>query len=320
MGVMQSATIQAIDRCHQSSEPRTFGVVTNRSSRSHPPTAPGSSAAGVALVVAAALVTQTGAAIAYQIFDRVGAQGAVFLRLLISSVLLWIVFRPSVRAITTKKLPVILGFGLSLGAMNMCIYQAIARLPLGVAVTIELLGPLVLSVVLSRKLSGLLWAGLALVGVLLLSGVGPSTDGLDPVGVAFALAAACMWALYILMSRQAGREFPGTQGLALAMVVGALLAAPFGVASGGVELLDPWVLLIGALIAVMSSAVPYALELASLRLLAAETFAILVSLAPAIAALVGWVMLGQALDVLEIAGIGLVILASAAVVRSAQRS
>lgn len=303
----------------RSSEPRTFGGVTNRSTRSHPPAAPGSSAAGVALVVAAALVTQTGAAIAYQIFDRVGAQGAVFLRLLISSALLWIVFRPSVRSVTTKNLPVILGFGVSLGAMNMCIYQAIARLPLGVAVTIELLGPLVLSVVLSRKLSGVLWAGLALVGVLLLSGVGPSTDGLDPVGVAFALAAASMWALYILMSRQAGREFPGTQGLALAMVVGALLAAPFGVASGGVELLDPWVLLIGALIAVMSSAVPYALELASLRRLAAETFAILVSLAPAIAALVGWIMLGQALDLPEILGMGLVILASAAAVQSAQR-
>lgn len=303
----------------RSSEPRTFGGVTNRSTRSRPPAAPGSSAAGVALVVAAALVTQTGAAIAYQIFDRVGAQGAVFLRLLISSALLWIVFRPSVRSVTTKNLPVILGFGVSLGAMNMCIYQAIARLPLGVAVTMELLGPLVLSVVLSRKLSGVLWAGLALAGVLLLSGVGPSTDGLDPVGVAFALAAASMWALYILMSRQAGREFPGTQGLALAMVVGALLAAPFGVASGGVELLDPWVLLIGALIAVISSAVPYALELASLRRLAAETFAILVSLAPAIAALVGWIMLGQALDLPEILGMGLVILASAAAVQSAQR-
>lgn len=293
--------------------------MTNRSTRFHPPTAPGSSAAGVALVVAAALVTQTGAAIAYQIFDRVGAQGAVFLRLLISSALLWIVFRPSVRSVTTRNLPVILGFGLSLGAMNMCIYQAIARLPLGVAVTIELLGPLVLSVVLSRELSGVLWAGLALAGVLLLSGIGPGTDGVDPVGVAFALAAASMWALYIMMSRQAGREFPGTQGLALAMVVGAVLAAPFGVASGGVDLLDPWVLLIGALIAVMSSAVPYALELASLRRLAAETFAVLVSLAPAIAALVGWIMLGQGLEFAEILGMGLVILASAAAVQSAQR-
>ena len=294
-------------------------MVTNRSTRSHPPTAPGSSAAGVALVVVAALVTQTGAAIAYHIFDRVGAQGAVFLRLLISSALLWIVVRPSVRSVTTRNLPVILGFGLSLGAMNMCIYQAIARLPLGVAVTIELLGPLVLSVVLSRKLSGVLWAGLALAGVLLLSGIGPGTDGMDPAGVVFALAAASMWALYIMMSRQAGREFPGTQGLALAMVVGAVLAAPFGVASGGIDLLDPWVLLIGASIAVLSSAVPYALELASLRRLAAETFAVLVSLAPAVAALVGWIILGQTLQPPEILGMGLVVVASAAAVRSAQR-
>lgn len=305
---------------HRASRPRTFGVVTHRwkTSASTPPTAPGSSPAGVALVVGAALITQTGAAIAYQLFDRVGAQGAVFLRLLISAVLLWVVFRPSIRSITVTNAPVILGFGLSLGAMNMSIYQAIARLPLGVAVTIELLGPLVLSVVLSRRLSGLLWAGLAFAGVLLLSGVGPGTEGLDPVGVAFALAAACMWSLYIMMSRQAGREFPGTQGLALAMVVGAVLAAPFGVASGGVELVDPTVVLIGAVIAVMSSAVPYALELAALRRIAAETFSILVSLAPAIAALVGWVILGQALELPEIAGMGLVILASAAAVRSAQ--
>ncbi|WP_366939329.1 EamA family transporter [uncultured Kocuria sp.] len=185
-----------------------------------------------------------------------------------------------------------------------------ARLPLGVAVTIELLGPLVLSVVLSRRLTGVLWAGLALAGVRLLSGVGPGTEIPDPAGVLFALGAASLWVLYILMSRQAGRSFPGVQGLALAMVVGAVLAAPFGIVSGGAALLRPHVLLIGLSVALMSSALPYALELA------AETFSILVSMAPAAAALVGWLILGQELGAAELAGMTLVILASVAAVRA----
>ena len=175
---------------------------------------------GVALVVAAAFVTQTGAAVAVGLFDEVGALGAVFLRLALAAVLLCAVVRPPLRAVTRQNVGVVLGFGVALGGMNMLIYQAIARLPLGVAVTVELLGPLVLSVVLSRRLSGLLWAGLALAGVLLLSGVGPGTGIPDLAGVLFALAAAGMWACYILLSRQAGRSFPGIQGLALAMVVG----------------------------------------------------------------------------------------------------
>lgn len=235
---------------------------------------------GVVLVLAAALVTQTGAAVAVSLFDEVGALGAVFLRLALAAVVLSVVVRPRWSALTRVDLPVVLGFGTALGAMNMLIYQAIARLPLGVAVTIELLGPLVLSVVLSRRVSGALWAALAFAGVLLLSGVGPGTGVPDLSGVLFALAAAGMWVLYILMSRQAGRSFAGVQGLAMAMVVGAVLAAPFGIVSGGAALLQPWVLLVGLAVAVMSSALPYALELAALRRLAAETFSILVSTAP----------------------------------------
>lgn len=240
----------------------------------------GTTTQGVVLVLAAALVTQTGAAVAVSLFDEVGALGAVFLRLALAAVVLSVVVRPRWSALTRADLPVVLGFGTALGAMNMLIYQAIARLPLGVAVTIELLGPLVLSVVLSRRASGALWAALAFAGVLLLSGVGPGTGVPDLSGVLFALAAAGMWVLYILMSRQAGRSFAGVQGLAMAMVVGAVLAAPFGIVSGGAALLQPWVLLVGLAVAVMSSALPYALELAALRRLAAETFSILVSTAP----------------------------------------
>ena len=286
------------------------------------PTAPtphepgGSSAQGVLLVVAAAFVTQTGAAIAVSLFDRVGATGAVFLRLVIAAVVLSAVVRPSPAGLTRHTIGVVLSFGVALGGMNLLIYQAIARLPLGIAVTIELLGPLVLSVVLSRKWSGVLWAALALAGVVLLSGVGPGTGAPDLAGVCFALAAAAMWAVYILMSRQAGRRFPGTEGLAWAMVVGAVLAAPFGIAGGGTVLLEPGVLLVGLAVALLSSALPYALELAALRRLAAETFSILVSMAPAVATLVGWVILGQVLGPLEIVGMGLVILAGAAAVRT----
>ena len=280
---------------------------------------PDGTAQGVALVVAAAFVTQTGAAIAVGLFDEVGALGAVFLRLALAAVLLCAVVRPPLRAVTRQNVGVVLGFGVALGGMNMLIYQAIARLPLGVAVTVELLGPLVLSVVLSRRLSGLLWAGLALAGVLLLSGVGPGTEIPDLAGVLFALAAAGMWACYILLSRQAGRSFPGIQGLALAMAVGAVLAAPFGIVSGGAALLQPGVLLVGVAVALMSSALPYALELAALRRLPAETFSILVSMAPAVAGLVGWLILGQGMGPGEIAGMGLVIVASAAAVRSGRR-
>lgn len=276
----------------------------------------GSSAQGVLLVVAAAFVTQTGAAIAVSLFDHVGATGAVFLRLVIAAVVLCAVVRPSPAGLTRHTIGVVLTFGAALGGMNLLIYQAIARLPLGIAVTIELLGPLALSVVLSRKWSGVLWAALALAGVVLLSGVGPGSGVPDLAGVFFAMAAAAMWAVYILMSRQAGRSFPGTQGLAWAMVVGAVLAAPFGIASGGAALLEPRVLLVGLAVALLSSALPYALELASLRRLAAETFSILVSMAPAVAALVGWLILGQVLGPLEIAGMVLVILAGAAAVRA----
>ena len=271
---------------------------------------------GVVLVAGAALVTQTGAAVAVSLFGEVGALGAVFLRLALAAAVLCALVRPSPSLVTRANIGVVLGFGVALGAMNMLIYQAIARLSLGVAVTIELLGPLLLSVVLSRRLAGVVWALLALAGVVLLSGVGPGTGAPDPVGVLCALAAAAMWALYIIMSRQAGRRFEGIRGLALAMVIGAVLAAPFGIVSGGAALLHPRVLLVGLAVALMSSAVPYALELLALRRLPAATFSILVSLAPAVAELVGWVILGQAMGPAEIGGMALVILASVGAVRS----
>ena len=202
--------------------------------------------------------------------------------------------------------------------MNGLFYLALARLPLGVTVTIEVLGPLVLSIVASRRASAWLWALLALAGVVALAGGG--WDRLDPIGVLFALGAAASWAAYILASARVGREFPRLDGLALAMTVGALVALPFGILSAGSALLQLDLLALGAAVAVLSSTIPYALELIALRRLAAAAFAILMSLAPATAALAGWILLGQELTWLEIIGIALVIAASIGAVRSASRA
>ena len=183
--------------------------------------------------------------------------------------------------------------------MNGLFYLALERLPLGVTVTIEVLGPLVLSIVASRRLSAWLWALLALAGVAALGGGG--WDRLDPLGVLFALGAAASWAFYILASARVGREFPKLDGLALAMTAGALIALPFGILSAGSALLRPELLALGAAVAILSSTIPYALELIALRRLPAAAFAILMSLAPATAALAGWLLLGQELVWLEIA-------------------
>ena len=195
--------------------------------------------------------------------------------------------------------------------MNLCFYQAVGRLPLGMAVTIELLGPLGLAVALSRGARELGWAGLAIVGVALLGGGGQHLDGL---GVVFALAAAACWASYILLSAETGRRFARVDGLAIAMVFGAVVALPFGVASGGAGLLSPTVLLVGAGVAVLSSTVNYSLELSALRRVPARTFGVLMSLSPVAATLAGFLVLGQRLSVVQLGAIACVIAASAGTV------
>jgi inner membrane transporter RhtA len=271
----------------------------------------------VALVIVGLACQEVGAAIAVLLFPEVGPLGMVMLRLGFSAVLLLLIARPRVRGHSRDGWLAVLGFGLVLAVMNGLFYLALERLPLGVTVTIEVLGPLVLSIVASRRLSAWLWAALALAGVIALGGGG--WERLDPVGVLFALGAAASWAFYILASARVGREFPRLDGLALAMTVGALIALPFGILSAGAALLRPDLLALGAAVAVLSSTIPYALELVALRRLAASAFAILMSLAPATAALAGWLLLGQELSLLEVLGIALVIAASIGAVRSASR-
>lgn len=269
----------------------------------------------ILLVVTGLACQEVGAAIAVLLFPEVGPLGMVMLRLAFSAVILMLVARPSLRGHSRAGWTAVVAFGGVLALMNGLFYLALERLPLGVTVTIEVLGPLVLSIVASRRASAWLWAALALAGVLALGGGG--WERLDPLGVLFALGAAASWAFYILSSARVGREFPRLDGLALAMTVGALLSLPFGIADAGAALFRVELLALGAAVALLSSTIPYAFELIALRRLPAAAFAILMSLAPATAALAGFVLLGQHLSWLEIAGIALVIVASIGAVRSA---
>ncbi|MFD6229957.1 DMT family transporter [Streptomyces sp. NPDC060232] len=273
----------------------------------------------VALVISAGISVQFGAALAVMIMPRAGAAGVVTLRLAAAAIVLLLLCRPKVRGYTRSDWGTVVAFGVAMAGMNGLFYQAIDRIPLGPAVTLEVLGPLALSVVVSRRLVNLLWAGLALGGVVLLSGHGGGGLGfgsLDPLGAAYALGAGAMWAAYIVFSARTGRRFPQADGLALAMAAAAVLSLPLGVIEAGSDLLVPSTLALGVGVAVLSSVLPYTLELLALRRMPAPTFAILMSLEPAIAATAGFLVLNQALSALDAAAIALVIAASMGAVRS----
>ena len=268
----------------------------------------------VGLVLAGGVSVQFGAALAVNLMPRAGALGVVTLRLLAAAVVLLLVCRPRLRGHSRTDWGTVIVFGITLGAMNGLFYQAVARIPLGAAVTLEVLGPLALSVLASRRAVNAVWAGLALAGVFLLGGGG--FDALDPLGVAFALGAGAMWAAYIVFSARTGRRFPQADGLALAMAVGALLMLPLGIAESGAKLADPTTIALGSAVAVMSSVLPYTLEILALRRLPAPTFAILMSLEPALAATAGFLILGQSLSAWQAAAIALVVGASMGAVRT----
>ena len=271
----------------------------------------------VGLVVAGLALQEVGASFAVLLFPEVGAVGVVSLRLGFSALILMLVCRPSLRGHGVDGWVTVAGFGLVLAAMNFLFYEALARIPLGAAVTIEVLGPLVLSVVTSRRVSGWLWALVAFAGVALL-GQG-SFGHLDPIGVLFAFGAAATWAGYILLSARTGQRFARFDGLAIGMSIGAIATVPFGIAVvGAAGIFQPRILLIGAAVAVLSSTLPYAFELLALRRLPASTFSVLMSLAPAIATLAGLVILGQQFTVVGAIAIGLVVVASAGAVRSSR--
>ena len=265
-------------------------------------------------MLAGTVSVQFGSACAALLFARTGALGTVALRVTLAAVLLLAAIRPRLRGHSRADWAVAGGFGLALGGMNILFYEAIDRVPLGLAVTVEVLGPLLLSVAASRRVVTLLWAGLALTGVFLLSGGG--FGRLDGAGVAFALGAGALWAAYIVLNARAGARFPRLDALAIAMAVAALVCLPLGIGAAGGALLRPGVLGLGLAIAVLSSGVPYTLELLALRRLPAATFAVLTSLAPAVAALAGYLVLDQGLSPQQCAAVLMVVAASAGAVRT----
>ncbi|MGI5470360.1 EamA family transporter [Streptomyces sp. CA-132043] len=269
----------------------------------------------VGLVIGGIISLQFGSSVAVLLFPRAGALGVVTLRLVVAALVLLVACRPKLRGYSRGDWATVVGFGFALAGMNSLFYLAIDRIPLGAAVTLEFLGPLVLSIVTSRRALSLVWAALALGGVALLGREG--FDGLNLFGAGCALTAGALWAAYILLSARAGQRFPQADGLALAMTVAAVLTLPLGVTTSGAALLDPVTIGLGAAVAMMSSVLPYTLELLALRKLPASGFAVMMSLEPAAAATAGFLVLHQALGWAEVAAIGMVVLASVGAVRSA---
>ncbi len=266
------------------------------------------------LVLVGILSVQFGAGIAKSLFDEVAPTTIVWLRLVTSALVLVAVARPTLRGRSRADWLVVLGFGVSLGVMNWAIYQAFARIPLGVAVTLEFVGPLTLAVLGSRRARDLLWVLLAAIGVALL---GLRDGDLTLAGVLFALLAGAMWAAYILMSAQTGRRWPGFDGLAVASVIATAMLTPFAIGTGGSDLLDPRILALGAAVGLLSSVVPYSCELVALRSLRPSVFSVLMSLEPAAAALAGIVVLGELLSVEQWVAMVCVVVASVGATRSA---
>jgi inner membrane transporter RhtA len=268
------------------------------------------------LVLAAVASVQFGSAFAKGLFDEVGAGGTVLLRVFSAAVVLALIWRPPLRGHGRHELAVAVLFGISLAGMNFAFYSALDRIPLGVAVTFEFVGPLGVAVFGSRRRLDLVWVALAAAGILLLSDFGGAD--LDGLGVALALLAGAFWAAYILLTVRAGRVFPGGSGLALAMLVATVPLAPIGIAEGGADLLSPAVLAVGVGVGMMSSAIPYTLELEALRRMPAGVFGVLMSLEPALAATAGFVVLGEQLAAREVVAILLVVAASAGAARGAK--
>jgi inner membrane transporter RhtA len=269
------------------------------------------------LVLGAATSVQFGAALAATLFDQLGPGGTVWLRLLFAALILLALWRPRLSGRPPRELALVVAFGLALAVMNTGFYEAIDRIPLGICVTIEFIGPLGLAVALSRRPLDAVWIALAAAGILLLAR--GTSEGLDGVGLLFAVIAGCAWAVYILLSARVGKTWGSGTGLAVAMAVGAIVVAPLGMADGGGDLLDPALLAQGVAVAVLSSAIPYSLELEALRRIPAGVFGVLMSLEPAIAAVAGFLVLGQDLVPREILGIAAVVTASAGAARTARR-
>lgn len=285
------------------------------------PTAPAPAASPlvpVALLLVAMASIQTGAALAKRLFPAVGALGAVALRVTIAAMLLGLVLRPWRVRRSAAAWRALALYGVALGGMNALFYASLRTVPLGVATAIEFTGPLAVAVFGSRRPVDYVWAALAALGLVVLLPLGDVTTGVDPVGALLALAAGGCWALYIVFGQRAGAEH-GLQTTAVGMAVAAVLVLPLGVATAGSALVAPAVLPAALAVAVLSSALPYTLEMVALPRLPARTFGTLMSIEPAFGALSGLVLLGERLAARQWLAMAAIIAASVGTTLGARR-
>lgn len=263
----------------------------------------------IALLLVAMLSIQAGASMAKSLFPAVGATGATALRLALATVMLVAVFRPWRARVTRGQWPLLMLYGASLGLMNLLFYKSLETVPLGIAVALEFTGPLAVALFGSRHLRDVVWVVLAVVGLVLLVPE-QGAEALDPVGAVYALGAGACWAMYIVFGQRAGNAH-GPQTVAIGSCIAAVVAVPFGVAHAGAALLAPALLPIALAVALLSTAIPYSLEMVALTKMPTRTFGMLMSLEPAIAALCGLLFLHERLSLLQWLAIAAIIIASA---------
>lgn len=265
------------------------------------------------LVLLAILSVQFGSALAKSLFADLGPWGVVTLRVTFSAILLSGFLRLKWNAQVRQSAKLILAFGATFALMNSCFYLAIDRIPLGVAIAVEFTGPLGLSVLKSQRWLDGIWAGLAAIGIILLT---PLTGAsIDPIGILFALIAGIGWALYILCSAQLGQKLPGVEGLAWGLLVSTALLLPIGIATTGATLLNPWLLLLGFGVALLSTTLPYSLEMIALRTMPINVFGVMMSVEPMVGAIAGFLILGETLSVRSLIACILVSIAAAGAAR-----
>ncbi|ANY88372.1 MULTISPECIES: threonine/homoserine exporter RhtA [Pseudomonas] len=272
----------------------------------------------IGLLIIAMTSIQSGASLAKTMFPVVGAQGTTALRLIFASVIMLLLLRPWRARMSAAALRSVVIYGLALGGMNLLFYMSVRTVPLGIAVALEFTGPLAVAILASRRVVDFLWIGLAVVGLMLLIPIGQSGSAIDPTGAAYALGAGVCWALYILYGQRAGAEH-GIQTAALGVLVAALFVAPIGIAHAGSALLSPALLPVALGVAILSTALPYSLEMIALTKMPARTFGTLMSIEPVIAALSGLLFLGEVLTLAQWLAILAIITASVGATLSMRR-
>jgi inner membrane transporter RhtA len=263
----------------------------------------------VPAVLLAIISVQCGAAIAKTLFPAIGAAGTASIRIGISALILLLAYRPNLKAITREQWKIVVPYGLSLGAMNLIFYLAIERIPIGLAVTLEFIGPLLVAIIGSKRLIDYCWILLAAAGIILIAPW--SNERIDPLGVLFALIAGGLWAAYIVLGGKISRIMNDGQAVSTGMLFAAILILPFGFYENGLANLTPKLFGMGVALALLSSAIPFTLEMKALGQLPPRTFSILMSLEPAAASICAFIFLQENLSFYEILAVVCVVVASA---------